>query len=173
MGAQSSVSVWPGRDVKRLMLAVVAVLAACSPVTPSGEPVVLYTHPGDCYDHFQWVEGKLLPDPGAGTDIDVTAITDPTDPSLTVDGVAWGSSGNTSPPRIVPLQWPVGFTGVRLAEGQIAVVDPTGNLVALTGHTYAFKGASVIEIYALGNAAPPGWVSEFNVCRDRGSVIAK
>jgi hypothetical protein len=135
--------------------------------------VALYTHLEDCYDHVQWLDGTLVPDAAAGTNVDALAIKDPGDPSLTVEKIAWGGPGHTSPPRLVPVQWPVGYAAVREADGRVAVVDQAGNLVAMTGSTYSFKGSTVVETYALGNAAPPGWVSAFNVCTGTGSVIQK
>ena len=35
--------------------------------------------------------------------------------------------------------WPVGYTGVRLAGGQVAVFNVKGGLVATTGKTYRFS----------------------------------
>jgi len=33
--------------------------------------------------------------------------------------------------------WPVGYTGLRLAGGQVVVLDRSGNVVATTGKEYA------------------------------------
>jgi hypothetical protein len=40
-----------------------------------------------------------------------------------------------------PVMWPSGYTGSRLAEGQIAVLDGSGNVVARTGREYAIANA--------------------------------
>jgi hypothetical protein len=36
-----------------------------------------------------------------------------------------------------PAMWPVGYTGVRLIGGQVAVLNAGGDLVAMTGKAYA------------------------------------
>ena len=40
-----------------------------------------------------------------------------------------------------PVIWPTGYTASRLAEGQLAVLDGSGNLVATTGREYAIANA--------------------------------
>jgi hypothetical protein len=37
--------------------------------------------------------------------------------------------------------WPVGYTGLRLRTGEIAVLDRFGNVVATTGKAYAISPA--------------------------------
>jgi hypothetical protein len=43
----------------------------------------------------------------------------------------------------MPVMWPVGFTGVRLARGEVAVLDADGKVVATTGRTYFISRAPV------------------------------
>lgn len=40
-----------------------------------------------------------------------------------------------------PVMWPVGFTGRRLDSGEVVVLDPSGEVVALTGKAYAISPA--------------------------------
>lgn len=44
-----------------------------------------------------------------------------------------------------PVMWPVGFTGLRLAGGEVAVLNRAGRVVATTGREYALSGAPVPE----------------------------
>jgi len=41
----------------------------------------------------------------------------------------------------MPVIWPVGFTGVRLVGGEVAVVNNAGNVVATTGKKYGIAFA--------------------------------
>ena len=40
-----------------------------------------------------------------------------------------------------PVMWPTGYTGSRLADGQVAVLDASGVVVATTGREYAIANA--------------------------------
>lgn len=40
-----------------------------------------------------------------------------------------------------PVMWPSGYTGSRQADGQVAVLDGSGNVVATTGREYAISPA--------------------------------
>jgi hypothetical protein len=112
---------------------------------------------------LRWDDGNST------TRIDPTAIHSADDPNLTVEDVN-DPPGQTGP----AVAWPVGYRGVRLAGGEVAVVDPADNLVAITGRRYSLKlSVGAVGAYALGNAAPPGWIDTFNACGDVGSVIPK
>ena len=88
-------------------LALALLVLGCS--RPQGEPVQLLTYDSTgCYlGGEQAVEGELVTDPQYGTRFNGWAIV-----------------------------WPAGFTGVRLANGEVAVLDQAGNVVATTGNEY-------------------------------------
>jgi hypothetical protein len=79
----------------------------------AGEPVALLTGVEACYAGGQSPNdgGLLVPDPDFGTRFDGRG----------------------------PVMWPVGYTGVRLAGGQVAVLSGQGGLVATTGKEYNFS----------------------------------
>jgi hypothetical protein len=95
-----------------ITLALALCLLGCS--APKGEPVDLLTGIEACYAGGQRPSyaGVLAPDPEYGTQIDGR-----------------------------PVMWPVGYTGLRLTGGEIAVLDRSGNVVATTGRAYAISGA--------------------------------
>jgi hypothetical protein len=55
---------------------------------------------------------------------------------------AYGMFGNDT--TRAPVMWPPGFTAVRVGA-EVAVVDPNGNLVAITGQSYQLSGNALIE----------------------------
>jgi len=61
-------------------------------------------------------------------------------PSLPINAGAGTRYPDTSD---VTVLWPHDFTGVRLANGGLAVADASGGLVALTGQTYQLEGCWV------------------------------
>jgi hypothetical protein len=85
-----------------------------------GEPIELMTG----VDHSCWagggptVQGPLLSDPEYGTAIKQEL-----------------SRGRPSDRSIVPVMWPTGFTG-RHVGLEVEVLDPAGNVVAVTGRRY-------------------------------------
>jgi hypothetical protein len=74
------------------------------------------------------------------------------------------------PVPLVPVRWPTDYTGVRLADGEVAVVN-TGYLVAMTGMQYRLKGEWAILGSTGGPKFPHSWIHGFNVCPDSGSVV--
>ena len=69
--------------------------------------------------------------------------------------------------HVVPVTWPSEYTGVRLANGEVAVVDATGDLVALTGRDYRLGGL-MIGVGAVGGPLfGKSWFAQFMAC---GSV---
>jgi hypothetical protein len=44
----------------------------------------------------------------------------------------------------IPVVWRSGFTG-RRSGSEVQVVDPQGNVVAVTGHVYLFSGGYVVS----------------------------
>ena len=138
-------------------LALASTLAGCGlfrEPAPSGEPVSLGTlGEGAC---VQWIEGSLRPTRD-GVDIEFTSL----DTVDWPDGVDKQSS--------VSMMWPEGFTGVRVAGGDLAVVDGSGNLVAMTGRNYQLRGGFVTH-EAPGYPGTKG-IGGFLACGEEGSVI--
>jgi hypothetical protein len=102
--------------------------------SPSGEPIQLLT--GNADGHTVWskdgvrsclglnIVGELVSDAKYGTVVGVT-----------------------------PVIWPLGFTGRR--EGsEVAVLDPTGEVVATTGRTYRLDGGYWGEGFSACGAVP-------------------
>ena len=89
-----------------------------------------------------------------------------------LDTVVWPSG--VDPERLVPVRWPLEYTGVRLAGGEVAVVDGAGQLVATTGSNYRLKGEWAV-VGAIGGPlfGEPPWIDAFNVCRGSESVIPR
>jgi hypothetical protein len=165
--------------VRRLItaLALGLGLLGCSLIrepVPSGQSIEL-DHTGlSCNDKPNWLEGSLtahveVVDPLlGGTDLAVTAIRiRRVDPALQVDP---DPAGFRVP--VVPVTWPAAYTGVLMADRQVAVVDGSGNLVAMTGREYRLTGA-VLVIAAVGGElfGKGGWVHSVTVCPLAGSVV--
>lgn len=74
------------------------------------------------------------------------------------------------PVPLVPVHWPMDYTGVRLANGEVAVVNGAGHLVATTATSYRLKGDWSILGSVGGPKFPHSWINGFNVCPDSGSV---
>lgn len=89
-----------------------------------------------------------------------------------LDTVVWpaGVEGE----RFVAVRWPLEYTGVRLADGEVAVLDGAGHLVATTGSPYRLQGEWAV-VGAIGGPlfGKPPWVDAFNVCRGREAVIRR
>ena len=100
----------------RQLVAVFALALSLSAVgcaSPTGEPVQLLTGDLGCYaGGGQAVEGSLIADPQYGTRF----------------------TGQ-------PVMWPVGFTAVRLGNGEVAVFNPDGKHIATTGKRYGIAYA--------------------------------
>ncbi len=80
----------------------------------NGEPVKLLTGGTACYLGGEHpIEGRLTTDPEYGTRFNGKAVI-----------------------------WPVGFTGVRLADGEVAVLNQAGKTIATTGKEYGIAMAS-------------------------------
>jgi hypothetical protein len=145
-----------------IVLALPVLLASCSlhrEPAPSGEPVELSPYAGSCAD--SWVEGSLRHRREGGIDIVFSSL----------DTVDWPEGVGEQ--NIVSVQWPVGFTGVRLAGGQVAVVDASGNVAAMTGTKYRLKGSWLV-IQPFGEPHPrPLVVGGFWACGDESSVIPR
>jgi hypothetical protein len=83
-----------------------------------GGPVHLMTGPSDCYLGGEvGYEGVLRADPKYGTVFDGT-------PVITA-----------------PVIWPVGFTGIGVTGGEVAVLNEAGRVVATTGKKYGMAFA--------------------------------
>jgi hypothetical protein len=122
-----------------------------------------------CQDH-QWVEGLLRGDMELKNRITSSSQGPITLEISRFDRVDWPATGERA--RFVPVYWPTEYRGVRLAGGEVAVLDGAGHVVATTGRRYRLKGEWAMEA-AIGGSlfgAPP-WIDSFDACRDSGSVI--
>ena len=123
---------------------------------PSGVPIELRTatRAGSCDD--VWVEGALRW--VSGIDIELEAP----------DAVEWPVGAD--PKDEVPVIWPDGYTAVRLADSAhiVAIIDPSGGVVAWTGRTYRFRGG---WIFASTDDGPPRFSGWFGACAELGSVV--
>ena len=90
-----------------------------------------------------------------------------------LDTVVW-PSGIEGPERFVSVRWPLDFTGVQLAGGEVAVLDGAGNVVATTGSKYQLKGQWAV-VAAIGGQyfGKPPWIDGYDVCGESDSVIPK
>jgi hypothetical protein len=89
-------------------------LLGCGPSVLPGDRVALLTGVEGCYAGAQSPSyaGVLVPDPEYGTRIDGR-----------------------------PVMWTVGYTGMRLPTGEIAVLNTSGEVIATTGKAYAISPA--------------------------------
>jgi hypothetical protein len=88
-------------------------LLGCGSPNPLSDQVELLTGIEACYAGGQSPTngGLLLPDPKYGTRFDGQG----------------------------PVMWPVGYTGRRLSNGDVEVLNTTGGVVATTGKRYRFS----------------------------------
>jgi hypothetical protein len=105
-------------------LALALCLLGCGSVVLPGEPVQLLTgampfDEDECSGNGDAVS-QLLVDPEYGT---------------TLAGY---------PDTRAPVMWPPGFTGRRVGS-EVVVVDPNGNAVATTGHSYRISGNMLFQ----------------------------
>ena len=72
---------------------------------------------------------------------------------------------------IVAVTWPEGFRGVHVGD-DLAVVDASGGLVAVTRRTYRFRGVwfSIVAAWADGEGSYSTF-GGFSACGDSGSVV--
>jgi len=80
-----------------------------------------------------------------------------------------------APPGVDPLEvvgvsWPAGYSGLRQADGEIALLDGAGRLVAMTGRSYQFEGEWVLGGSTGGPIFPRDFIMGFSVCDRSGSV---
>jgi hypothetical protein len=141
-------------------------------VAPSGKPagLELYGSVGNtgCPDQL---EGPLLADVKVeryvwGTYDGIVIEVSPDDAGV------WPEPSGVDPwpVPLVPVRWPESHRGVRLADGEVAVVN-AGRLVAMTGMNYRLKGDWAILGSIGGPKFPHEWIHGFNVCPDMGSVV--
>ena len=108
-------------------------LMGCGAI-PRGEPVELLTGARDqCF--LSWTDGRLVVDAEYGT------------------ALADGDRAGT------PVMWWPGFTGRRVGS-EVEVLDPEGNVVAITGKRYRIHGGSWYELPHPWAACGPDGVSE-------------
>ena len=112
-------------------------LLACGSSAPSGDPVALLTastKADGCYT-FQ-VTDTLVTDARYGTLVEHHGV---------------------------PVMWPLGYTGRRMSSGEVVVLDPSGKVVATTGHVYAINGGF----------ATVGDVDVFLACDDGATEVTQ
>jgi hypothetical protein len=145
-------------------------VAACGLVVepaPSGQPAKLdeATSCSDNANHRWKVEGVLradvsVVDPLSGPRHSVTA--------LEITGVKTGASPEPDPSQwivhVVSVRWPSQYSGVGLANREIAVVDATGHLVAMTGRTYQLDGVMIFGGAVGGDLFGKTWPGALDVC---------
>ena len=141
-------------------------------VAPSGKPigVVGYGINGEMPCQGQWADGSLRADVELENRITGTSQGPIALEVWPLDKVEWPPG--VEPVRLMAVRWPLEYTGVRLADGEVAVLDGAGHLVAATGRNYRLKGEWAV-IGAIGGPlfGEPPWIDAFNVCRGDGSVI--
>jgi hypothetical protein len=146
-------------------VALSVLLVGCAPAReppPSGRPVGLEaTLVGPCPSAGGvWIEGSLQWD-GRGGPMRIEP--------LSPDTVDWLEPFGRQ--DYVRVTWPEGFIGVLVGD-DVAVVDASGGLVAVTGDTYRFRG---VWFSLLGAPADGGEsYSSFgglSMCRDPASVV--
>jgi hypothetical protein len=141
---------------------------------PSGIPIGLVGYgtgrETTCQD--TWVVGTLL----AGVELEDRLLGVPLRNPTTIeiwplDTVDWPAPSEVEPERFVPVRWPLDYTGVELAGGEVAVLDGVGHLVARTGAKVRLRGEWAV-VAATGGPlfGEPPWIDAFNVCRVSGSV---
>ena len=144
-------------------------------VAPSGEPIGLFGYGtrGDMTCQDQLVEGSLL----TGVELQDRLLNTPRRNPTTIeiwplDTVVWPGPSGVDPERFVSVLWPLEYGGVRLAGGEVAVLDGAGHLVAMTGTKYRLSGEWAV-IGAVGGPlfGKPPWIDGFDVCRGSESVI--
>jgi len=138
------------------------------PPPPSGEPIYLPVHGTENY-----CEGRA--DSPGGMSAWLRADADVFDPIMNTSNrtvtalelLTPQPSGVGYPAQVfIAASWPSEYKGVRLADGEIAVLDGAGSLVATTGRKYRVDGLSI-------SVAPVGgplfgkefsWIGAFIVC---------
>jgi hypothetical protein len=122
----------------------------------------LTKHGGDsCPD--QWLEGSLLADVELPNHLIGTTMDNPTVIEVwPLDTVVWPSFVDKG--RFESVWWPMDFAAVRLAGGEVAVVDGAGNLVAVTGRKYRLKGEWLVAGSIGGPNFPSRWIDAFYAC---------
>jgi len=88
-----------------------------------------------------------------------------------LDTGALPAPSGVDPLRFVGVSWPSEHVGSRLADGEIAVLDGSGRVVATTGVGYRFSGEWVLAGSIGGPIFPRSFIQGFSVCGDPGSVI--
>jgi hypothetical protein len=141
--------------------------SSLEPPAPSGKPMELAGSFPDRPCGDDWVEGSLRADVkideyvAGGTGMAIEVSPGSPEPS----GVEWVP--------FVHTYWPSAYKGLQLANGEVAVVDETDHLIAMTGGRYQFKGGWVVYGSIGGPKYPYSWIHAFNVCGEAGSVIAE
>jgi len=175
------------RDLSRSMLIAATgfALAACGApasvapshaVVPSGDRVALVNQwAGICADNYgpdKSVEGRLV----AGRDHSASGGGTGGWTYLVIPaGAEWPTSIRPDEGMIgeggVAVFWPDGFTGTALPEGELAVFDSSGNLVAVTGSNCKLKVQLPIK-FAAGYPDATRFEG-MQVCPGSGTVISE
>ena len=154
--------------MKRLLLVLASLVASCntagfpSETAPPGEPVALVNQWTGTCGGGTWVEGSLY----AGQETGWTYLHLST---------PWPASAAPDPGMVdtkgagIAVFWPNGFTARKIAGGEVAVVNPAGDLVAMTGESYKLR----VELPISSAAGSPDSVrvEGFQACGDGQSTI--
>jgi hypothetical protein len=140
----------------------------------SGEPIGLvgYGVNGDMPCQGAWVEGLLRGDVELHDRLLGNSQGPITIEIWPLDTVEWPAASGVERERFVALRWPLEYRGVRLADGQVVVVDGADKAIAVTGHRYRLEGDWAV-VAAIGGPlfGKPPWIDAFNVCRGSEAVI--
>jgi hypothetical protein len=138
---------------------------------PSGKPTGLVL--SDTLREYcpeNWVEGLLVADVEVKNGLSGHVQLAPTAIEVgPADAVAWPAG--VDPQKWVLIRWPMDYSGLRMADGEVAVLDEAGHLVATTGRKYRLTGDWAVYGSISGNPLPNGGFDGFNACRGREFVI--
>ena len=142
-----------------------------APLAPSGAPIGLigYGVNGEMPCPGQVAEGALRGDMELHDRLLGNSQGPVTIEVWPLDTVEWPAG--VEPERFVAIRWPLEYTGLRLSDGEVAVLDGAGRLVATTGGNYRLRGEWAV-VAAIGGPlfGKPPWIDAFNVCRGGESV---
>jgi hypothetical protein len=159
-------------------IALALCLLGCSSAVPSGEPIENlpgYGSDMNCqHESGVWIDAWLRADVAVHDPLLNTSRRTATALEfLPLDTGLWPQpAGLGYPVQFVQAAWPSEYTGVRLARGEVAVLDRADDLVATTGSKYRLKGVWVMAGAVGGPLFGRGdWIAGFHVCGGSGSAI--
>lgn len=164
MGCDGGTS--PGSATSPTPSAAVVQPSAVVPGTPVELGCIGCGHVVTCQDQIAWplradTDVKTYIGGWTGIAIEVSPL----------DTGAWPEPSGVDPLQFVGVSWPSDYVGSRLADGEIAVLDGAGRVVATTGREYQFRGEWVLAGSIGGPIFPRSFIQGFSVCGDRRSVL--